>query len=160
MWTRCVAVRVAAEFGQADEISDRPSEHSWPDDARHQHSRFLASFPARLVKGMRRSETRANAILGDWAARSISFDRRQLAAALAEQWEISASCRLVAGYRRRRQMIERNRDIVSIVHVADALLSLTHGFNLAGAHSTRVPAHHAAFQIDPAFVGGAPERPR
>jgi len=71
----------------------------------------------------------------------IGVDHQQLGAGLAEIWKFPLSCQLVAGFHHNPEQLSGERALVSVVHVADCLVSQAKvGFNLTAERQVIDPA--------------------
>jgi HD-like signal output (HDOD) protein len=160
LWTHCIAVGVAAR-DLAKQMKSPIGDEAFLAGMIHDVGILvsLQVFPKQLAEVCEEAKSSETSFC-DLETRIIGFDHQQLGAALAEQWKFPRSCQLVAGYHHRpHALIEQNRMLVNIVHVADTLVChSTHGFGLTAHTQTIQPADLAKFQIDPAFVDSTSKR--
>lgn len=154
LWTHCIAVGVAAR-DLAKQMKCPIGEEAFLAGMIHDVGILieLQVFPQQL--GQVCEQARSGEVsFCDLEKQIIGMDHQQLGATLAEQWKFPRSCQLVAGYHHRPQaLIEQNRMLVNVVHVADTICCHSkHGFNLTGHTQELGESDLARYQIDPAFV--------
>lgn len=154
LWTHCVAVGVTAR-DLAKQMQSPVADEAFLAGMIHDTGILieLQSFPKELAEVCERAKLGQQSFC-DLEREIIGMDHQQLGAALAEQWKFPRSCQLVAGYHHRpHALLEQNRRLVNVVHVADTLCCQSkHGFNLTGLTQTITPADLVKLQIDPAVV--------
>ncbi len=154
LWTHCIAVGVAAR-DLAKQMKSPIADEAFLAGLIHDTGILISlqSFPEQLRQVCAEAKDGRKTFC-DLEKQIIGVDHQQLGSALAEQWKFPRSCQLVAGYHHRPQtLVEQNRMLVNVVHVADTLCSHTkHGFNLTAFTQTLLPEDLAKYQIDPAFV--------
>ena len=154
LWTHCIAVGVAAR-DLAKQMKSPIADEAFLAGMIHDVGILvtLQTCPDQLRQVCEQAKAGTKTFC-DLEQEIIGLDHQQLGAALAEQWKFPRSCQLVAGYHHRpHALMDQNRLLVNVVHVADTLCCKSkHGMNLTAFTQTLEPDDLVKFAIDPAIV--------